>query len=131
MPDMRLKPCTRCKRLIPVRTGVSLCRECEAKRLESRRQRRDYKSEYANRSQTEDKRFRQFYRSKEWHLTSRQYAVKAGHRCEECGGIGTDVHHIVPVQCDEGWKRRFDFDNLKLLCVRCHNEAHGRTFGHR
>ncbi len=62
-------------------------------------------------------------------MTSRQYAVSAGHKCEECGNIGTDVHHVVPIQTPEGWERRFDFTNLKLLCIRCHNKAHGRTFG--
>ena len=129
MSDLRLKPCTRCRRLFPVAQGRSLCSECESKRLQERKEARDYRSEYLKRSESEDKRLRKFYKSKEWRNTSLAYQVSAGHRSEECGALGTDVHHVVPVQTPEGWKRRFDPSNLRLLCVGCHNRAHGRTFG--
>ena len=127
--DLRLKPCTHCKRLIPVANGVSLCDECNKKRLGKRNLSRDHHHEYVTRSQTEDKKYRKFYKSKEWQMTSRQYMVEKGHKCEKCGSLGTDVHHKQPIQTDEGWIKRFDFENLELLCVRCHNKAHGRTFG--
>lgn len=116
---------------MPVANGTSLCSDCDRKRLEERKKDRDYRKEYLDRSATEDKRLRRFYNSKEWRMTSRQYMVEKGHRCEECGSIGTDVHHMVPIQTSDGWKRRFDWDNLRLLCVRCHNKAHGREFGAR
>ena len=67
-----------------------------------------------------------FYRSKGWLALSRWYAVSVGHRCEECGGVGTDVHHVASIDTPEGWARRLDPSNLRLLCVRCHNRAHGR-----
>ena len=113
---------------MPVGNGGSLCSECAEQKAVSRNRDRDYRKEYEERKETEDPRFRRFYRSKEWQMTSRHYAHKAGYRCEECGGWGTDVHHVVPIQEPAGWERRFDESNLKLLCVSCHNAEHGRTF---
>lgn len=111
--------------MIPAGSGGSICEEC-AEKARRRERRRDYKKEYESRS--DDPKYRRFYRSKQWRMTSRLYAQQAGYRCEECGDIGTDVHHISPIQTEDGWSRRFDFSNLRLLCVRCHNDAHGRTF---
>lgn len=127
-----MKLCPRCGRLFPSPDGSSLCSECDEKRKLEVRERfkgkRDYHREYERRKETEDPEMRSFYRSKQWRMTSRKYLQHAHYTCEECGRQGTDVHHVQPVQTPEGWARRFDFDNLKLLCVRCHNEAHGRTF---
>ena len=114
---------------MPVGKGASLCMECASADSKSRARERDFAKEYAKRRESENPIYRKFYRSREWTLLSQRYAHDAGYLCEECGGIGTDVHHIVPIQTDEGWARRFDWSNLRLLCVRCHNEAHGRTFG--
>ncbi|MBQ6220382.1 MAG: HNH endonuclease [Methanosphaera sp.] len=47
--------------------------------------------------------------------------------CEECEKekimdgkyscqISEEVHHIVPIQTEEGWKRRLDISNLVALC---------------
>lgn len=114
---------------MPVGNGSTLCFECSMKKQAERTAQRDYKREYATRLDSEDPKYRRFYRSKEWEMTSKQKMVDAKHKCEECGKPGTDVHHVIPIQTDEGWKRRFDVTNLKLLCVRCHNSAHQR-FGH-
>lgn len=128
MSDLLFKVCPKCKRLMPVGNGSTLCTECAEKARMSRKRDRDYRAEYEARKDDEDPRYRKFYRSKEWRMTSRKYLQKAGYVCEVCGRQGTDVHHIAPIQTPEGWERRFDFDNLKLLCVSCHNDAHGRTF---
>lgn len=109
--------------------GLRYCAECEAAVKRERAGRRDYRREYEKRQAKEDPKCRRFYRSKEWRMTSRRYAVDHAHRCEECGAVGTDVHHIKPIQTDEGWRRRLDPSNLRLLCVKCHNRAHGREFG--
>ena len=114
---------------MPEGSGATLCTACADDDSKSRLRERDYKREYAVRRDSEDPIYRRFYRSKEWTMLSRKYAHDAGYRCEECGEVGTDVHHVIPIQTDEGWARRFDASNLRLLCVRCHNEAHGRTFG--
>ena len=129
----RVKRCTGCGRLI-ADTGRAKCAECEeayrAQRSEERREGRDWKAEYGVRAERDDPKYSRFYKSKEWHQVSRQYAVDRGHLCEECGKVGTDVHHIVPIQEPEGWARRFDRSNLMLLCVPCHNRMH-RRFGGR
>lgn len=49
--------------------------------------------------------------------------------CEVCeaNGIiteGNTVHHIVEVKDD--WNKRFDWDNLQVVCKECHNRIHGR-----
>lgn len=116
---------------MPAAGGASRCAECTAK-LASERQ-RDHAREYRTRRQHEDEcseRESRFYRSKEWRDDARAYAVSVGHRCEECGAVGTDTHHVVPIQTDEGWARRLDWSNYRYLCVPCHNKAHGR-FGFR
>ena len=129
MPDLRFTVCPRCKRLKPQLGGLRYCSECEAEVKRERAERRDYRREYEKRQAKEDPKYRRFYKSREWRMTSRQYAVDHGHRCEECGAVGTDVHHVQPIQTEEGWRRRFDQSNLRLLCVKRHNKAHGREFG--
>ena len=129
LPSLVFKKCPRCGRVMPEGNGATLCMECASNDPKSRVRERDYAAEYAKRRDSENPIYRKFYRSKEWTLLSRKYAHDAGYRCEECGDIGTDVHHVMPIQTDEGWARRFDASNLRLLCVRCHNAAHGRTFG--
>ena len=37
--------------------------------------------------------------------------------CQKCGGQGSHVSHVVP-RTNKGL--RWDMDNVKLLCVRCH-----------
>ena len=129
MSNLCFKLCPQCKRLMPVGNGSSLCLECNAKKQAKRTAQRDFKREYASRLDSEDPKYRSFYRSNDWKMLSNRKKVNAKHKCEDCGGIGTDVHHEIPIQTPEGWRRRFDYDGLKLLCVRCHNKAHQR-FGH-
>lgn len=138
LSDLLFKVCPKCKRLKPVGNGATLCSECAEAARKSRKRDRDYKAEYEKRKSEENPKYRKFYRSKEWRMTARKYAQSVGYKSEECDPkcpkrfgcrrYGEDVHHIVPIQTAEGWERRFDFDNLKFLCVHMHNSAHGRTF---
>lgn len=140
MSDLRFKLCPKCKRLKPVGNGSTLCSECadKAKKARKEARKRDFSAEYDARKASEDPKYRSFYRSKEWRMVSRHYAQSVGYRSEECdescpkrgscAGWGADVHHVVPIQTPEGWARRFDETNLKMLCVHMHNRAHGRTF---
>lgn len=41
--------------------------------------------------------------------------------CQMCGGVGTVVDHIVPVQLGENNKP----SNLQLLCNKCHSIKSG------
>lgn len=128
LSDLRFQLCPKCGKLRPIGRGSGLCESCAAKRARDRSEKRDWAREYETRVNREDPRYRAFYRSKQWRMLSRSYAVEMGHKCEECGKFGTDVHHVVPIQTEEGWRRRFDRKNLRLLCVSCHNKAHGREW---
>lgn len=96
------------------------CADCASRKVERNRESdRRYNSK-------RDPKYLKFYRSKEWKSLSKGKLADAGYRCEECGAVAVDVHHEVPIRTDEGWGRRFDWNCLKALCVRCHNKAHGR-----
>ena len=72
-----------------------------------------------------------FYKSKAWEACREAYAKKAGGLCEDCleKGIytpGVIVHHKIPLtperMTDESLM--YGFDNLRLLCIECHNKIH-------
>ena len=74
-------------------------------------------------------RFANFYNSKEWHDLRNYKWEQADGLCELCRkkGIireGKEVHHIEPIE--KNWNKRFDYDNLILLCPDCHNAQHER-----
>lgn len=73
-----------------------------------------------------DPKYRKFYKSKQWKDLSKSYMVKHQYKCEVCGSIASEVHHIQAIQTVEGWNKRLDYNNLKAVCVRCHNEEHNR-----
>ena len=77
-------------------------------------------------NQKRDPKYLRFYASADWKRTSKAKMQEVGYRCEECGALAVEVHHIDPIQTDSGWERRFDWSNLKALCLSCHNKAHGR-----
>ena len=73
-----------------------------------------------------DPKYTSFYNSKDWRLLSARYVQDKGFRCEVCGAIATEVHHKKPIQTEDGWMHRLDYDNLELVCVNCHNKRHNR-----
>lgn len=129
---MAVHPCPRCKRLIPV--GVSYCQDCkpiaEAQAAEAIERRQAYKRATYNRAYNKrrDSKYLAFYRSKEWRLLSRAKLQACGYRCEAglsgCTKLAVEVHHIAPIQTEDGWERRLDWDNLEGLCTSCHNGRH-------
>lgn len=133
---MTLHPCPRCKRLIPV--GVSYCETCrpvaEAQAAEAMERRRAYKTAKYNKryNKRRDPKYLQFYRSKDWRLMSRAKLQDCGYKCEAglagCTGLAVEVHHIKPIQTEEGWDRRLDWGNLESLCTSCHNGRHPEKF---
>ena len=74
-----------------------------------------------------------FYRSDRWHDARRAVIRRANGRCEKCGAVGTEVHHIVHLTNDnvDDPKISINLDNLILLCKECHNKIHGRFEGNR
>lgn len=74
-----------------------------------------------------------FYRSDTWKIARAIKIANACGVCEECGAIGTEVHHIVHLTPENVTDPSVatNQDNLKLLCNECHNKAHGRFEGRR
>lgn len=74
------------------------------------------------------------YKSKAWQRCRKAYAAKAGGLCERClaRGIytpGEIVHHRIhlnPSNVSDP-EVALNFNNLELLCRKCHGEAHGNA----
>lgn len=98
-----MKFCSKCGRL--VQYPKRMCEECENKYAVSSSGRHNPQSQA-------------FYNSKDWKVLAAFKLQKENYTCEECGGIATDVHHIVPILDD--WSKRLDYSNLQALCDRCH-----------
>ena len=123
---MLLKSCGRCGNLIPY--GATYCNTCKPiVEAEHEARMRASKLESNKRyNKTRDPKYVRFYNSTEWRTLSAKYTQDKGFRCEKCGAIATEVHHVKAIQTPEGWERRLDSDNLELLCKACHNERHER-----
>ena len=121
-----LKPCPQCKKLIP--QGLPYCAQCapimEAKRAEYKAQ-----AERAY-NRKRDPKYKAFYNSKAWKVTSRGVLSAAGYKCTArlncCAGLAVEVHHIKPIQTIEGWAERLNLENLEAVCIPCHNARHER-----
>lgn len=71
---------------------------------------------------------RKFYKSDNWKIARAMKIASAGGRCERCGDVGTEVHHIIhltPENVDNP-EISINQDNLLLLCKECHNKEHER-----
>lgn len=133
---MAMHPCPRCKRLVPV--GVAYCEECkpvaEAQAAEAMERRQAYKRAKYNRAYNKrrDPKYLTFYRSKEWKVTSRTKLQDAGYKCEAklsgCTHLAVEVHHKDPIQTEDGWDRRLEWENLEAVCTACHNGRHPEKF---
>lgn len=128
---MLLRSCSRCRKLIPYPTiYCAACRPiAEEERLAALKARKkEWNTRY---NKKRDPKYSRFYASTDWKRLSRSKMQEAGYRCEECGGLAVEVHHVEPIQTESGWERRLDWNNLKALCLGCHNKAHGRFIGRK
>lgn len=117
-----LKMCNRCKKLIEY--PATYCDECKPIMEEVIAKNKVTRDKRYN--QKRDKKYLQFYRSKEWITLREKYMQDKGYKCEMCGKLATEVHHKEPIQTVAGWERRLDYLNLLLVCVKCHNKLHHR-----
>lgn len=112
--SMLLKKCPKCGRFYQL-NGKSCCNECDAAGGQDRKENdRIYNQRYRNKQSD------RFYHSSAWKKLSKLVLMKAHYRCAECGGIATEVHHIVEISKD--WSKRLDISNLMPLCTSCHNK---------
>lgn len=72
-----------------------------------------------------------FYKSRTWQETREAYAKSKGYLCENClkKGLynpGVIVHHITELTPENisDPKVSLSFDNLRLVCRKCHAEEH-------
>ena len=73
--------------------------------------------------------FTSFYNSPEWKNLRNRKFYDANGLCELCLRDeivmeGREVHHKIFIEDD--WSKRFDYDNLILLCPAHHQEMHNR-----
>ncbi|MEH6942962.1 HNH endonuclease [Bacillus sp. JJ722] len=123
---MILKLCRRCKKSIVY--PASYCDSCHAIVKEEREQAKATANKKANRkyNSKRDPKYIKFYLSTDWKILSAKYMSDHDYKCEDCGSIATEVHHIKPIQTEEGWELRLSYDNLRNQCVECHNKKHNR-----
>ena len=125
---MVMKPCPRCKRLMPY--GMAYCKDCAPivkEEIEAIKE-RNLKKKMQMYNSRRDPKYLTFYRSKDWRRQSRAKLESVQYRCEarlnSCQGLATEVHHIKPIQTDEGWDKRLEWENLEAVCTSCHNGRH-------
>ena len=123
---MLLKPCSRCRVLVAYPSVY--CGACkpvaeQEKREAFQKKRLEWNSRY---NAKRDPKFTRFYSSMDWRRLSKAKMLDANYRCEDCGAIAVEVHHVDPIQTESGWERRLDWTNLRAVCLECHNKAHGR-----
>ena len=119
---MLLKSCSNCGNLIPF--GKTYCSKCQPiidARVEELKRERNRRY-----NKTRDPKYLRFYNSVEWRTLSARYTQDKGYKCESCGAMATQVHHKKAIQSERGWELRLDYNNLELLCTRCHNDRHDR-----
>lgn len=69
------------------------------------------------------KEIKKFYDSKAWKKAKELTFNLACGICAKCGGVGTEVHHIIPLTLSnyQDLKIALDQSNLMLLCKSCHD----------
>jgi 5-methylcytosine-specific restriction endonuclease McrA len=56
--------------------------------------------------------------TRRWRKRRAEVLARAAGRCERCGAVATDAHHVVPVV------KGGDDSTLMALCEDCHAQAH-------
>ena len=69
-----------------------------------------------------------FYRSAEWQIARTEKIASVNGRCEKCGGIGEEVHHIIHLTSEniDDPEITLNQKNLILLGKGGHDKEHGR-----
>lgn len=120
------KLCRRCNKTVVYPS--TYCASCLELVTENRKQARAEITKKANRryNSKRDPKYIKFYGSSQWKLLSAKYMSDHDYKCEDCHGIATEVHHVIPIQTDKGWELRLTYDNLRNQCIDCHNSKHNR-----
>lgn len=124
---MIIKLCAKCRK--PIKYPNRFCSTCNE--IHKEEEEINIKLRNKRYNQTRDKKYLTFYKSIDWNLLKNKKLQDTQYRCERCKELGkytlaAEVHHLKPIQTDEGWVLRLDYNNLKSLCVECHNWYHKR-----
>lgn len=123
---MLMKTCSRCGAFVPY--GKTYCDKCAPIAETAKEKATQQSKQISNRkyNQNRNPKYLRFYNSKQWKKLSKNRLIFDNFKCVKCGKIASEVHHIKPIQTEEGWLLRYDFDNIQSLCLHCHNKAHKR-----
>ncbi len=74
------------------------------------------------------KELHRFYKSVAWRVAREIKIRDANGKCEKCGALGEEVHHIIKLTVHNVKDPAINLnqENLELLCKKCHNEKHKR-----
>lgn len=74
-----------------------------------------------------------FYKSPEWQLAREIKIRDANGKCQHCGSLGEEVHHIIKLTIHNVVDPTISLnqENLELLCRKCHNSEHKRFSKHQ
>jgi 5-methylcytosine-specific restriction endonuclease McrA len=74
------------------------------------------------------KELHRFYKSISWQVAREIKIRDANGKCERCGGLGEEVHHIIRLTVLNVTNPEISLnqENLELLCKKCHNSEHKR-----
>lgn len=71
-----------------------------------------------------------FYNTKKWRECRNAYFSSQYGICELCGKPGEEVHHKIFLNSENmhDYNIALNWDNLQLLCRKCHNEIHEKAY---
>ncbi len=74
------------------------------------------------------KEIHRFYKSVAWQVAREIKIRDANGKCERCGTLGEEVHHIKRLTVLNVMDPNISLnqENLELLCKKCHNKEHRR-----
>jgi 5-methylcytosine-specific restriction endonuclease McrA len=74
------------------------------------------------------KELHRFYKSTQWQVAREIKIRDANGKCERCGALGEEVHHIIKLTVQNVIDPTISLnqDNLEFLCKKCHNAEHKR-----
>jgi len=74
------------------------------------------------------KELHRFYKSVAWQVAREIKIREANGKCERCGALGEEVHHIKRLTVHNVMDPEISLnqDNLEFLCKKCHNAEHKR-----
>jgi hypothetical protein len=106
---------------------MKYCKECESKAQQEKANHNRYYDKNV-RNNKDNKKYSEFYHSKEWEITRDSINSKCNGIClysylvfNEVVYVGT-VHHIEELK--DNWDRRLDKNNLIPLSLEVHNMIH-------